>query len=275
MVWSHDWSTPDKVKYFVSVQSTLHPTEIERFRLTPAFPKEKVARKESSEGGTLNKVSWFKASDLYEPLNVFRTLGLPTIDWRARYRECKWNPNSEEGTPDTAWLPHVLTLPFPAKFLFNLGLRRYPPTEVILGIASKGEPLGTVALGYFLDNYIQKYADYTIEAHPNIAFVPAVHRCERKLAKPLEVFSNPDWQPLGFPTLDADLDPDLRRDAVSKLKIKEHPPTDQIVRLLETSPPSNEAHARQWFGVLSRCISGMCDTQPDERLLIFPRLPCF
>jgi len=165
----------------------------------------------------------------------------------------------------------VLTLRFLAKFLFNLGLRRYPPTEVILGIASKGEPLGTVALGYFLDNYIQKYTDYTIDAHANIAFVPAVHRGEKKLAKPLEVFSNPDWQSLGFPTFD----PILRQDAVSKLKIKEHPPTNQLVHLLETSPPTTEAQAREWFGILSRRISGMCDAQSDERVLIFPRLPSF
>jgi hypothetical protein len=152
-----------------------------------------------------------------------------------------------------------------------LGLRRYPPTEVILGIASEDEPQRTAALNYFLDNYIQKYTDYTPDAHANIAFVPAINKGERKLAKPLEVFSNPDWQSLGFPVLD----PALRQDVASRLKIKEHPPTNQLVRLLQASPPITQEQASEWFGVLSRRISGLCATRPNERVLIFIRLHCF
>jgi len=160
---------------------------------------------------------------------------------------------------------------FPAKFLFSLGLRRYPPTEIILDIASKSEPQRTTALNYFLDNYIQKYTDYTADAHANIAFVPAIHKGEKKLVKPLEVFSNPAWQSLGFPVLD----PTLRQDAANRLKIKEHPPTNQLVRLLEASPPNTEAQAREWFGVLSRRISGSRGVLRCMRVLTFPRLPCF
>ena len=156
----------------------------------------------------------------------------------------------------------ALKLSSPAKFLFNLGLRRFPPTEIILGIAAKDEPQRTIAMNYFLDSYIQKYTDYTIDAHANIAFVPAIHRGEKKLVKPLEVFSNPDWQLLGFPILD----PALRQDAANKLKIKEHPPTNQLVRLLEESPPTTEAQAREWFGVLSRRISGLCNASSGERV---------
>ena len=96
-----DWTIPDLVKYLVSVQSTLHPTEIERLRLTPAFPEEETAQKSRNEGGTLNEVPRLKASDLYEPLDVFWTLGLPIIDWHDKDGEHKWEPNGEEGTPDT------------------------------------------------------------------------------------------------------------------------------------------------------------------------------
>lgn len=254
MIKTGDWTIPDLIKYLVSVQSTLQPIEIERLRLTPAFPEEATAER-NKDDGTQKKVPKFKASDLYEPLDVFRNLGLPLIDWGGKDSKHKWRSSSEEGTLSTVSPCCVLTLP-PAKFLFSLGLRRFPPIEVILGIAAKGEPQGTVALNYFLDNYIQKYTDYSTNAHANIAFVPAIHRGEKKLAKPLEVFSNPDWQLLGFPVLN----PTLRQDAVSKLKIKEHPPTDQLVRLLETSPPATEAQAREWFGVLSRRISGVCNT---------------
>jgi len=150
-------------------------------------------------------------------------------------------------------------------------LRRFPPIEIILGIAAKDEPRGIIALNYFLDSYVQKYSDYTPDAHANIAFVPATHKGKKKLAKPLEVFSNSDWQLLGFPVLD----PALRQDAVNKLRIKEHPPTDQLVRLLEASPPATESQAREWFGVLSRRILGLCNSQSDKCVLISARLQCF
>ena len=260
MIKTGDWTIPDLIKYLVSVQSTLKPIEIDRLRLTPAFPQETAAEQSKNEDGAPKKVLKLKASDLYEPLDVFRSLGLPIIDWRGKDGKHKWRFNSEEGMSDAISPFYVPTPSSSAKFLFNLGLRRFPSTEDILGIAAKGEPQRTFALNYFLDNYIQKYADYTIDAHANIAFVPAVHRGEKRLAKPLEVFSNPDWKSLDFPVLD----PTLRQDAVSKLKIKEHPPTNQLVRLLETSPPATEAQAREWFGVLSRRISGLSNAQSDE-----------
>ena len=111
--------------------------------------------------------------------------------------------------------------------------------------------------------------DYAAATHANIAFVPAVDRGKKKFVKPLEVFSDPDWQSFGFPLLD----PDLRRDAVNILQIKEHPPTDQLVRRLEESPPTTESQAREWFGILSRRIRGPCHAQSDECVLIFLRLP--
>ena len=157
---------------------------------------------------------------------------------------------------------HATDATLPAGFMFNLGLRRYPPTEVILSIAAGDEPQRTTALDYFLDNYRRNYADYAATTYANIAFVPAIHRSEKRLVNPLEVFSNVDWQSLGVPVLD----PALRPDAVNVLQIKEHPPTDQLVRLLEASPPTTEAQACKWFGILSRRISGLCDAQYDERV---------
>lgn len=165
----------------------------------------------------------------------------------------------------------MLIPPSLAKFLFNLGLKQYPPTKVILGIAAKGEPQGTVALDYFLENSSANYTDYTVKAYASIAFVPAIHKGQKELVKPLGVFSNPDWQLLGFPILD----PSLRDDAADKLQIKEHPPTNQLVLLLKESPPTTEAQAGKWFEVLSRRIPGLCNLQSDEYVLIFTRLPSF
>ena len=132
--------------------------------------------------------------------------------------------------------------------------------EVILGIAAKNGPQRAAALNYFLNNYMQRYMDYTAAAYENLAFVPAIHGGKKTFLNPLEVFSNPDWKLLGFPVLD----PALRQDAVNLLQIKDHPPTNQLVHLLEGTPPTTEAQACEWFGVLSRHISGMYNAWPDK-----------
>ena len=132
-------------------------------------------------------------------------------------------------------------------------MKRYPPTEVILGIAANREPQGAVALDYFFNNYGEKYADYTVTTHADIAFVPAIYGNQRTLEKPLGVFSNPCWKLLGFPILD----PDLRQGAASILQIKEHPPTEQLVHCLEVFPPTNNSQACELFELLSRHIPGL------------------
>ena len=262
MIETGDWAIPDLINYLVSVQNTLETAEFEQLRDNPVFPEE-ATTKQNIEDGTPKKVQKLKASDLYEPLDVFRSIGLPIIDWRGKDDRHKWRPNSKEGTCNTVSPYRILTPPpTPAEFLFNLGLRRHPSTECILDIAAKGEPQRTAALDYFLDNYRQKYTDYTATAHANTPFVPAIRRGEKKLAKPLEVFSNPDWQSFGFPVLD----PDLRRDAVNILQIQEHPSTDQLLDRLKESPPTAEDQAREWFEILSRRVPGQYHAQSDECL---------
>lgn len=101
MIKTGDWTIPDLIKYLVSVQSTLQPIEIERLRLTPAFPEEAMAEQNENGDSAPKKVPKFKASDLYEPLDVFRSLGLPIISWQGKDGKHKWRSNSEEGTSNT------------------------------------------------------------------------------------------------------------------------------------------------------------------------------
>ena len=101
MVETGDWRIPDLVEYLVSVQSTLQPVEIKTLRLTPAFSEEATPGQNRNEDGTPKMATRFKASDLYEPLDAFRSLGLPTIDWQVKEGRHKWRSNSEEGTPET------------------------------------------------------------------------------------------------------------------------------------------------------------------------------
>jgi hypothetical protein len=93
MIKTGDWTTFDLVKYLVSIQSTLTSQEVEKLRQTSAFSKE-GARKEQSAAGTTRKVQRHKAMDLYEPVEIFRELGLPIMDWGGDNR---WRPTSDEG----------------------------------------------------------------------------------------------------------------------------------------------------------------------------------
>ena len=93
MVKTGDWTTYDLISYLVSIQATLTSQEFEHLRLTSAFPKENTGR-EIFAAGTSQKVQRYKAKDLYEPIDLFRELGLPIIDWGA---DNQWDPGSSNG----------------------------------------------------------------------------------------------------------------------------------------------------------------------------------
>jgi hypothetical protein len=88
-----DWTTFDFVKYLASGESALTFPEIRRLRQTPAF-QEEGAGKGQSTAETSQKIQLHKAEDLYEPVDIFRELGLPVMDWGA---DNLWRPTSDEG----------------------------------------------------------------------------------------------------------------------------------------------------------------------------------
>lgn len=85
-------------------------------------------------------------------------------------------------------LRHGLIVARIAKFLFKLGLRRYPPMAELVGLAASSEKaVRTAALKYLLDNYMTRYADYDPDAFSNVAFIPAFQGDTGCLARPHEV----------------------------------------------------------------------------------------
>lgn len=66
------------------------------------------------------------------------------------------------------------------------------------------------------------------------------------------MFAGPEWAALGFAVVDSI----LLDGATVKLKLNKHPPTSELVSLLERFPPEDEAIARQWFEVLSGRVPG-------------------
>lgn len=93
MIETGAWTTFDLVRYLGSIQAILTPQEFERLRQTSVFPKEGRG-KEQLAVGTRWDVERYKAEDLYEPIDVFRELGLPTIDWGT---DVQWESTSNNG----------------------------------------------------------------------------------------------------------------------------------------------------------------------------------
>ena len=88
-----NWTTFDFVKYLVSIRSTLTVKEIKRLQEIPAFLVEGTVKEELA-AGTTSKIQRYRAKDLYEPIDFFRKLGLPIMDWGANNQ---WRPGSDEG----------------------------------------------------------------------------------------------------------------------------------------------------------------------------------
>ncbi|KAH7882874.1 hypothetical protein F5I97DRAFT_1930497 [Phlebopus sp. FC_14] len=232
MVKTGDWTIPDLVGYLVQVRDTLSDEELSRLASTSAFTKE--GDQQSSD----KRKPRCRACDLYEPTDILRQLQLPILDWGEKSR---WKASSEE-----------------AKFLFRLGLRRYPPLETIIELcASQDSTAGTIAFKYLCDNIPFKYTDYKPDRFSTFAFIPAENRDGPHLGNLREVFSNPKWKGLGFSVVQSN----CREVAVNKLGIQDHPPTSMLIAMLEKTPPPDEITARQWFEVLSDHISSFSPSQ--------------
>ncbi|KAH9963432.1 hypothetical protein BGW80DRAFT_850444 [Lactifluus volemus] len=244
MIKTENWTNFDLVKYLVSIQPVLSPMEIKRLQKTTAFTLE---GSEEGQPTPDQKIQRYKAMDLYEPVEIFRELGLPVMDWGVKN---EWKRSSDEG-----------------KLLLALGVRCALSLSDILTIAASDNLTARDwALNYFLGNLSTRYSEYDPHNYRDLAFVPAVVGSMRVLAKPFEVYADPQWAALGFPVVD----PMLPEGAARKLKLGSYPSSSDLVALLEEFPPEDEMKARQWFEILS----GYEFSQADKsRLTKIPFIP--
>ncbi|CEQ42128.1 SPOSA6832_03919 [Sporobolomyces salmonicolor] len=209
-----DWSHIQLVRYLVSVKDTLSATELDRLRKTSWLPKEGEAKVESPAGadGVKPKPKTIRhmAGDLYE----------------------------------------VSLLP---KLLYDLGLLRTPPVEQVLQIAaSPASPeRQEKALRYFLDGCVTLgYGSTYSPSKHAFPFVPAVEKGKATLAKPMEVFGNPEAAVLGFPILSSKYAAEE-----SRFRILRDPPSSALVAALVGSPPQTIEEASKIFSYLSSQVS--------------------
>ncbi|EIW70337.1 hypothetical protein TREMEDRAFT_29286 [Tremella mesenterica DSM 1558] len=217
------WTCVDLMKYLVSVKDTLTNEEVARLRQTAAFPMEV----ETIEGQK-QQVIRQKPHQLYEPTDALRALGLPLLAWG----EAKWRPSSDE-----------------ARMLFSLGLKRFPPIDVLVGLAAGPSPINDRALQYLLNNYSTHYTQFDPSAFATVAFIPATSSTGKSfLAKPGEVFINPACGILGFSVAHPSV---TSPENAGKLRIPSDPPMDRLAQALISNPPTDHSKAQTIFEYLS------------------------
>ncbi|BEI84758.1 hypothetical protein CcaverHIS002_0501590 [Cutaneotrichosporon cavernicola] len=215
------WSCIDLMKYLVSVKDTLSNEEWARLRQTAAFPLEQPRLKDGSKAVLVRR----KPHELYEPTDAMRELGLPVLEWD----EHKWKPGSEE-----------------ARLLYHIGMKRFPPVDVLLGLAAGTPPMNEKAFAYLLNHINDHYAGFEPRQFSNVSFIPGTTATGNSiLAKPGEVFTNPACKTLGFPVVRgiASLP-----ENVAKLKIETDPPMNRLVLAFLAVPETDIARARSVFG---------------------------
>ena len=83
-----NWNASDLIKYLVSVQKDLTSEDLMRLKEAPVFSTEAVG---DATTGTNTR---YKISELYEPTDMMRSLGLPVLLWGT---SPKWRASSTEG----------------------------------------------------------------------------------------------------------------------------------------------------------------------------------
>jgi hypothetical protein len=92
MVETGNWSISDLIDYLVREQNTLTHDEFSRLKSFKAFTAE-------GEQGDMGERPRYCALDLYPPLDIFRQLKLPVIDWGEKL---KWRNESDHGKQSTS-----------------------------------------------------------------------------------------------------------------------------------------------------------------------------
>lgn len=230
LVSAGDWSHVDLLGYLVTIRDSLAPLEIDRLKKTAIFPKAGEPSTVGPNGKP--KLTRYRASQLYEPLDTLKALNLPLLDWSGGK---PWRTTSDE-----------------AKFAFELGLQRHPPLDDLLSLASNtaDAALRSGALAYFFDKYLTVYkSEYSITRASPFAFVPCqVGRSNTaQLRKPTEAFTNPEARVMDFAVVSSD----LTAADVAKLQLRANPPSGQLISRLVNKPVKDEALARKIFEYLA------------------------
>lgn len=220
------WSHIDGIKYLASVQNNLKPDEIQKLREYPLCPSRTDKKR-------------MVVNQLYEPNSDLEKLELPIISWPSE----SWRNFSAE-----------------ARFLYSLGLNRYPSAQTLIQIATKTTTT-TEQRNRALDFFTTFYHTYEYNRFDMSKVKEAFLPCEPVdgkvfLCNPVDVYSNPGCKVFGFYILDRRFIADA-----SKLGVKSDPVPYALERGLINKPPATDKEAQEKFGYLAQRVSTFSKTQ--------------
>jgi hypothetical protein len=228
------WSHVDLIRYLVSVREDIPQEDLKRLRQTPMCPSE--------SNDEVSKGKLYRPSELFEPDDALRKLGLPILQWPGQYRA-----NTPEG-----------------RFLRFLGLQVAPSVPDLVDILAKapaGQELQQSTINYWVINAYQNgYVKFPV-ASIDKAFLPVQPfsgEANNLIAKPGQCFANPMASVLRFRTLRADLQP---HHAIFGVALD--PPMNACVERLIKAPPANITSAQTLFGYFATRLS---ELGPNDEL---------
>ena len=240
------WNHVDLIKYFTKIRADIPRNDIDRLKSTPICPAESADRTKATS-------QLYLVSELFEPNDTLRSLGLRLLYWPGVFR-----PSNEEG-----------------KFLNFLGLRNSPQVPELVSIMGKAIETGDVpmrdrALRYFLDHHhLNGYSNFDLGSSVT-AFLPIEGADQKKAVVPAQCFTNEGATILGYEILRKDLQTHANR-----LGVRINPPLDDCLNRLIRDPPDPGRRARDVFGYFATRLNEL-DARSIDRLskaLIVPVPP--
>ncbi|OKL62741.1 hypothetical protein UA08_01429 [Talaromyces atroroseus] len=235
------WSHVDLIKYLASVSDDIPAKDIERLKNT------KICLTEDLDSSQPNRQR-YKISELFEPKEAHRKLGLPIIDWPGKYFS-----HSKE-----------------AQFLSKMGLRGYPSAMEVIEIMAKAAladdtALQTKSMSYFITEYHANRYNAVDMRQVTVPFLPI--EGGKKLSAPKDCFTHEGASLFGFDILRRDLHPQS-----TIFGVREHPPINDCVQCILATPPKTTTSAKSVFAYMALRISELkaADTSRLGEALIIP-----
>ncbi|ODA79799.1 hypothetical protein RJ55_05395 [Drechmeria coniospora] len=220
------WSHVELIRYLASVSNDIPSEDMKKLRESKICPAEAGPKGMEPTKAT---TKLFKVSELFEPRDSLRILGLPILQWPGPPASFRFNG------PE-------------AKFLSLLGLRPSPSVPELVGMmSSKDETLRTSAMTYFIANHhTNQYASFNL-GDTKSAILPL--EGSGKLVAPSACFTNTRAAVLGFDILRPDL-----HDHANKFGVHRDPPMIECVNRLLAQPPKDSRSAATLFGYFASRI---------------------
>ncbi|RDL35265.1 ATPase of HSP90 chaperone topoisomerase II kinase [Venustampulla echinocandica] len=218
------------IKYLASVKDDIPASDMKRLKASRICPAEAGPKGLESTRGTS---ILYRISDLFEPKDSLRELGLPIIQWLGPPGSYK--PGGTEG-----------------RFLTLLGIRAYPSAAELIELMASGDNrLRNIAMTYFIANHhINGYASFEIGAVAR-QFLP-LQGDEERLVSPAECFTNERCAVLGFSILKRELHVHAHKFGVAM-----DPPLTECVNRLISKPAQNKRDASTLFSYFSGRLGEM------------------